>query len=60
MDGADVAFDHRMPESAVETITIGQTKDFTFLPTRRGELVLQFWPDKSLPRNVVIVPVHVI
>ena len=60
VDGADVALDHRVPKSAVETITIGQTKDFTFLPTRRGELVLQFWPDESLPRNVVTVPVHVI
>jgi hypothetical protein len=59
VDGAYVASGRRVPESAVQTITIGQTRDFTFTPRTPGELQLQFWPDKNVP-NVVTIPVHVI
>ncbi len=59
VDGADVAPQRRVPEAAVETVTIGQTRDFTFVPSGPGELQLQFWPDPSVP-NIVTVPIHVV
>ena len=58
VDGAYVSPKRRAPESAVETVTIGQTRDFTFMPTSPGDLQLQFWPDASVP-NIVTVPIHV-
>ncbi len=42
----------------METVTIGQTRDFTFTPTKPGELRLQFWPDPTVP-NIVTVPIQV-
>ena len=59
VDGADVALGHRSPESALHFLTIGETRDFTFMPTKAGELQLQFWPDPAVP-NIVTVPVHVV
>lgn len=59
VDGAYVSPTRRRLESAVQTLTIGETRDFTFTPTDAGELQLQFLPDKDVP-NVVTVPVHVV
>ncbi|MDQ6929391.1 MAG: multicopper oxidase domain-containing protein [Candidatus Eremiobacteraeota bacterium] len=59
IDGAYVPAVQRVPESAVQSITIGETRDFTFRPRAPGELQLQFWPDASVP-NIVTIPVHVI
>ncbi len=59
LDGADIPVDRRTPESAVSTITIGETRDFTFTPTKTGDLQLQFLPDPSVP-NLVTVPIHVV
>jgi FtsP/CotA-like multicopper oxidase with cupredoxin domain len=59
VDGAYVSPRHRVPESAVDTVTIGQTRDFTFMPTQPGDLQLQFLPDESVP-NIVTVPIHVV
>lgn len=59
VDGMNLSAGRRRPGAAVATITIGQTRDFTFTPAAPGELVLQFWPDAQVP-NIVSVPVHVI
>jgi FtsP/CotA-like multicopper oxidase with cupredoxin domain len=57
VDGADLPMVRRTAESAVESVTIGETRDFVFTPTR-GDLLLQIWPDASVP--MVTIPVHVI
>jgi len=57
VDGADLPLARRTAESAVETVTIGETRDFAFTPTR-GDLLLQVWPDASVP--MVTIPVHAI
>ena len=59
VDGAYVSLKRRVNESAVNTITIGQTRDFTFMPAKPGDLQLQFWPDRTVP-NIVTVPIHVV
>ncbi len=59
VDGAYVPANFRKPESAVNTLTIGQTRDFTFVPATPGDLQLQFIPDPSVP-NVVAVAIHVV
>jgi len=59
VDGAYVSPKHRAPESAVQFITIGETRDFTFVPHETGDLELQFWPDATVP-NIVTVPIRVV
>jgi hypothetical protein len=59
IDGAYVSPKHRLAESAVQFITIGETRDFTFVPRKTGDLELQFWPDPTVP-NIVTVPIHVV
>ncbi len=59
VDGADLPENLQKPESAVKTITIGETRDFTFTPESPGELQLQFIPDPAVP-NVVAVSIHVL
>ncbi len=59
VDGAYVAPARRTAQSAVSYVTIGQTRDFTFTPRTTGDLVLQFWPDPTVP-NIVSVPIHVV
>jgi len=58
VDGAYVSTKRQALESAVRSLTIGQTRDFTFMPRAPGELELQFWPDPTFPS--VTVPVHVV
>lgn len=59
IDGAYVSPKHRLAQAAVQFITIGETRDFTFVPQKAGDLELQFWPDPSVP-NIVTVPIHVV
>ncbi len=59
VDGAYVSPEHRLSESAVQYITIGETRDFTFVARKAGDLELQFWPDPTVP-NIVTVPIHVV
>ncbi len=59
VDGAYVSPKHRLPESAVQYITIGETRDFTFVPRKAGDLELKFWPDPTVP-NIITVPIHVV
>jgi manganese oxidase len=59
IDGAYVSEKHRTPEPAVEMVTIGQTRDYTFMPTQAGNMELQFLPDPSVP-HAVTVPIHVV
>lgn len=59
VDGAYVSPKRRISESAVQYITIGETRDFTFVPRKAGDLELQFWPDPTVP-NIVTVPIHVV
>lgn len=54
VDGADLALARRTPEPAVDTVTIGQTRDYTFVPAR-GRTLLQIWPDPSMPPVPVVV-----
>jgi FtsP/CotA-like multicopper oxidase with cupredoxin domain len=42
VDGADLPKERRASESAVATVTVGSTRDFTFTPAR-GRLLLQIW-----------------
>ncbi|MGH8163760.1 MAG: hypothetical protein ACREP1_05435, partial [Rhodanobacteraceae bacterium] len=55
VDGADLAAARRVAQPAVDTITIGQTRDYTFTPVR-GTSLLQIWPDPSMPS--VSIPVN--
>jgi len=57
VDGADLPQARRAPQSAVATVTIASTGDFTFTPVR-GASVLQIWPNKSRP--AVTIPVNAI
>jgi FtsP/CotA-like multicopper oxidase with cupredoxin domain len=57
VDGADIAQGRRSVQSAIDTITIGQTRDYTFVPAR-GQMLLQIWPDSSMPP--VAIPVNAI
>ena len=57
VDGADLPAARRGPQSAVDTVTIGETRDYTFTPVR-GEMRLQIWPAPNY--GVVTIPVHVI
>jgi len=59
VDGADVDPSRRAPETAAHIITIGQTRDFSFTPTKRGDLRLQVWGDPKTMKVQTIV-IHVI
>ena len=59
IDGMHLSPTHQVPESAVETLTIGETRDYTFTPKAPGEVRLQFLPDATVP-NPVTVPIHVV
>jgi FtsP/CotA-like multicopper oxidase with cupredoxin domain len=48
VDGAELPLARRTLQSAVDTVTIGQTRDYTFTP-KRGNLLLQIWPDPTQP-----------
>jgi FtsP/CotA-like multicopper oxidase with cupredoxin domain len=57
VDGADLPIARRTPQSAVQTVTVGATRDFFFTPAR-GTSLLQIW--KS-PKNLgVTIPVEAI
>lgn len=59
-DGADLAASRQRYEPAVQAITIGETRDFTFLPPRApGEYRLLFWQDPGGKVRVTI-PIHVV
>lgn len=58
VDGADLPAGRRHSESAVETVTIGETRDFVFTPAAPGELLVQIWADPNY--GLVTIPVHVI
>ncbi|HEY5258817.1 MAG TPA: multicopper oxidase domain-containing protein [Candidatus Baltobacteraceae bacterium] len=57
VDGADLAAMQQSARSAVDTVTIGQTRDYAFVP-KRGNMLLQIWPAPSLP--AVSIPVRAI
>jgi FtsP/CotA-like multicopper oxidase with cupredoxin domain len=59
IDGAYVSQKHRASEPAVEMVTIGETRDYTFMPTQIGNMELQFLPDPSVP-HAVTVPIRVV
>jgi len=59
VDGADLPGPQRRPETAVQAVTIGQTRDFTFFPSAPGEYRLLF--QTYLGDQIrVTVPVHVV
>jgi len=58
MDGADLPVAQRHWESAIETVTIGETRDFVFTPAAPGELRVEIWADPNY--GLVTIPVHVI
>jgi hypothetical protein len=55
VDGADLPAALRRAQPAVDAITVGDTRDYVFTPAR-GNLLLQIWPDPSMP--AVSIPVH--
>jgi FtsP/CotA-like multicopper oxidase with cupredoxin domain len=59
VDGATLPLQRQNPESAVQTITIGETRDYAFTPSAPGEFELQFYPSKK-SRNIVRVAIHVV
>lgn len=58
-DGMELPAAREQSQTAVTTVTIGETRDFAFTPTTPGDLQLQFLPDPSVP-HIVNVPIHVI
>ncbi|HKE36036.1 MAG TPA: hypothetical protein VKB39_01300, partial [Candidatus Baltobacteraceae bacterium] len=58
-DGADIPSRRRTARTAVQTLTIGQTRDYLFTPRAPGEYRLLFWgyPGDTLRATL---PVHVI
>jgi hypothetical protein len=57
IDGADLPAGRRTLQSAVETVTVGATRDVTFTPAR-GTMLLQIWP--SSRRRPVTIPVNAV
>lgn len=57
VDGADLPKERRASESAVATVTVGSTRDFTFTPAR-GRLLLQIW--RSPRRLSATIPIDAI
>jgi len=57
VDGADLPKERQAPQPAVQTITVGETMDFTFTPVR-GTSLLQIWPAPK--RTPVTIPVNAI
>lgn len=58
-DGADIPASHQTARPAVQTITIGQTRDYTFTAPAPGEYRLMFWGFAG-DRVRVTLPIHVI
>ena len=58
-DGAQIPKERQLPETAIQTISIGQTRDFTFTPRERTTMQLQIMAGPPL-YHVFTVPVHVI
>jgi FtsP/CotA-like multicopper oxidase with cupredoxin domain len=54
VDGADLPLARRAAEPAVDTVTIGQTRDYTFVPAR-GQSLLQIWPAPNMPPVPILV-----
>jgi len=54
VDGADLPRARQTAEPAVDTVTLGDTRDFTFVPAR-GQTLLQIWPDPSMPPVPIVV-----
>jgi FtsP/CotA-like multicopper oxidase with cupredoxin domain len=57
VDGADLPQERRTSQSAVETVTVGATRDFLFTPAR-GTMLLQIWTAPN--RLGVTIPVDAI
>jgi FtsP/CotA-like multicopper oxidase with cupredoxin domain len=59
LDGADLPANQRVPESAVQTVTIGETRDFSFKPPAPGDYRLLFY---GYPGDQVraTLPIHVV
>jgi manganese oxidase len=54
VDGAEIRAARRSLQSAVDTVTVGQTRDYEFTP-QRGDFLLQIWPDASVsPVNILV------
>jgi len=58
-DGAQLPKERRNPQSAIETVSIGQTRDFLFTPRVKTELQLKITSGPPVP-HVVTISVHVI
>ncbi|HZV76158.1 MAG TPA: multicopper oxidase domain-containing protein [Candidatus Babeliales bacterium] len=59
VDGADLPLPLRVEEPAVQHITIGQTRDFSFTAPAPGEYSLMFWSDAGGKLRMTI-PIHVV
>lgn len=59
VDGANLPAAQQISEPAVQTVTIGQTRDFIFKPQAPGEYQLLFWFDPA-DQAPVKIPVHVV
>lgn len=59
LDGADLPAAQCRSKPAVQSLTVGQTRDFTFEPRAPGEYQLMFW---GFPGDKVrvTIPVHVV
>lgn len=58
-DGYDIPASHRTARTAVQTITIGQTRDYTFTAPAPGEYRLLFWGFAGDQLRATL-PVHVV
>jgi FtsP/CotA-like multicopper oxidase with cupredoxin domain len=58
-DGADIPASHRTSRTAVQTVTIGQTRDYTFTAPAPGEYQLLFWGFAGDQVRATL-PIHVV
>lgn len=58
-DGADIPSQYRTARTAVQTITIGQTRDYTFTAPAPGEYRLMFWGFAGDELRATL-PIHVV
>ncbi len=58
-DGADIPASHRTARTAVQTLTIGQTRDYTFTAPAPGEYRLLLWGFAG-DKLRATVPIHVV
>ena len=59
-DGASLPPSRRQSRVAVQIVTIGQTRDFTFTPRVRGTLQLHIDSGLPRPQSTSVVDIHVI